>query len=258
VSFDGSERTSVPVPYLAHDFVEHADGTIGALVLEDRDVDGSNIRGNRIVEFDADGNENEIWTTWDCFDPEEDRGTEADISTALGWTFTNALDFVPTGGSDGTGVYYVSARNLSTIAKVDRGTGECEWSFGSTPSATIEFDIAADVFLHEHQFHVFDNHILVMDNEGSLQDQESRVTEYELDFDTGVATQVWSYMSDPPEYTWVLGEPHRYPNGDTFINWSSAGAMERVTESGEVTWRLSATLGAAFGFNTLAKTLYAP
>jgi hypothetical protein len=258
VSFDGSERTSIPIPYLAHDFVEHADGTIGTLVLEDREVDGMSVRANRIIEVDPEGNEDEIWASENCFDPVLDPGDEPDISTGLGWTFTNALDFVASGGSDGSGVYYVSARNLSTIAKVDRATGACDWTFGSTPSSTIEFDLAADVFQHEHQFKVFDDHILVMDNEGSIGGQESRVIEYEIDFETNVATQVWSYMADPPEYTWVLGEVERYQNGDTFINWSTAGTMERVTETGEVTWKLSSSLGAAFAFNSLAKTLQAP
>jgi hypothetical protein len=269
VSFDGSERTSIPIPYLAHDFVEHADGTIGALVLEDREVDGRNIRGNRIVEVDPSGDETEIWTSFNCFDPDLDPGDEMDIGAGLGWTFTNALDFTASGGSDGSGVYYVSARNLSTIARVDRATGECDWSLGSTPSATIEFDIAADVFQHEHQFKVFakdcpsdaefgECRLLVMDNDGSVQGQESRVLEYSIDFETGVATQVWSYIADPPAYTWVLGEVERYSNGDTFVNWSTAGSMERITETGEVTWKLTASLGAAFGFNALAKTIQAP
>jgi hypothetical protein len=270
VSWDGSERTSIPIPKLAHDFVEHADGTIGALVLEDRDVDGMNIRSNRIIEVDPDdGNEREIWTPYNCFDPVEDPGDEPDISQNLGWTFTNALDFVASGGSDGTGVYYVSVRNLSTLARVDRATGVCDWTLGSAPSSTLEFDSAADIFLHEHQFKIFakdcptgaefsECRVLVMDNEGSLRPQESRVLEYSIDFETGVATQVWSYMSDPPAYTWVLGEVERYPNGDTFINWSTAGSMERVSATGEVTWKLRANLGAAFGFNSLAKSLQAP
>jgi hypothetical protein len=84
------------------------------------------------------------------------------------------------------------------------------------------------------------------------------VLEYSIDFETGVATEVWSYLSDPPAYTWVLGEVDRYSNGDTFINWSTAGSMERVTETGDVTWKIRANLGAAFGFNSLAKSLRAP
>jgi hypothetical protein len=56
----------------------------------------------------------------------------------------------------------------------------------------------------------------------------------------------------------VLGEPTRYPNGDTFINWSTAGQMERVTADGETTWKLNSSAGGVFGFNTLAKNLYEP
>ena len=36
VSLDGSQSTSIPIPFLAHDFVEHADGTLGAIAFEDR------------------------------------------------------------------------------------------------------------------------------------------------------------------------------------------------------------------------------
>jgi hypothetical protein len=252
ISWDGSERTSIPIPQLAHDFVEHTDGTIGALVLEDRDVDGSNVRGNRIVEVDPEGNLEEIWTMWDCFDPAETPGDEMDIGTGLGWSFTNALDY-----DSANNVYYVSIRNFSSIAKVNRETRECEWVFGLNAS-TIEFDLLADQFLHQHQFHVFGDRILVMDNEGSLTPQESRILEYELDLEAGVATQVWSYVSDPPVYTWVLGEPLRLPGNDTFINWSTAGQMERVTESGDVTWQIKSNIGAAFGFGALVEDLYDP
>ncbi len=260
VSFDGSERKSLPIPYLAHDFVEHPDGTIAALTLEDRDMDGMNVRGNKIVEMDPEGNLTDIWTSWNCFDPTEHPGDEPNIGEALGWTFTNALDY-----DSASQVYYVSIHNFSSIAKVSRATGECEWVLGST-AATIEFDINADIFHHEHQFHIFGDstpsrtpaRILVMDNEGSLNGQESRILEYDLDFETGVATQRWSYTSNPPVYTWVLGEPQRLAGNDTFINWSTAGQMERVNQSGEVTWKLNSKLGAAFGFGALVENLYEP
>jgi hypothetical protein len=97
-----------------------------------------------------------------------------------------------------------------------------------------------------------------MDNEGSLVDRESRIIEYALDLENNVATEVWRYLSTPPVYTFVLGEPNRLPNGDTFINWSTAGQMERITESGENVWKLNANAGGVFGFHTLAKSLYTP
>jgi hypothetical protein len=94
-----------------------------------------------------------------------------------------------------------------------------------------------------------------MDNDGSP-GNESRVLEYELDFTNKVATQVWSYVSNPSVYTFVLGEPIRFDDGSTFINWSAAGQMERLDPSGASIWKLNTGAGFVFGFHTLAGSLY--
>ena len=145
-------------------------------------------------------------------------------------------------------------RNFSSIAKVDREMGSCEWVLGLTGS-TLDFGAGSARFLHQHHFDVVGDHIVVLDNDGSS-GGESRVLEYELDLDANVATEVWSYVAEPSVYTFVLGEPTRLDNGDTFINWSAAGQMDRVTATGESTWRLNSPLGYAFGFHTLARSLY--
>ncbi|HEX6277382.1 MAG TPA: aryl-sulfate sulfotransferase, partial [Polyangiaceae bacterium] len=254
-----SEREETPIPLLAHDFVEHADGTLGALVLEDREgADGEMVRGNKVVEVAPDGTRTDVWTTWDCFDPMEHPGNDGNT----GWTFTNALDYDAVDD-----VYLVGIRNFDSITRVNRQTGECEWVLGDV-GATIEIDTLSATFHHQHQFQMFGTctpdrtgspcHLLVMDNEGSLVENESRILEYEVDFETNVATEVWSHVSDPSVFTYVLGEPTRYSNGDTFINWSTAGQMERVTETGEVVWKLNSGSGGVFGFNTLAKSFYEP
>src|SRR5690606_21345938 len=121
VALDGSGSSSTPVPLLAHDFVEHPDGTIGAIVVEYRDVDGVAIRGDQIVEIDADGDLETIWSAWDCFDPAEDMSDDPEH----GWTFANALDYDPEEEA-----YYLGMRNFSSIAKIDRSSGECEWVLG--------------------------------------------------------------------------------------------------------------------------------
>src|SRR5690606_10508309 len=72
VALDGSETSSIPVPLLAHDFVEHEDGTIGAIVVEYRDFEGTEIRGDSIVEIDEDGELETVWSAWDCFDPAQE------------------------------------------------------------------------------------------------------------------------------------------------------------------------------------------
>jgi hypothetical protein len=245
VSLDGSQSTSIPVPFLAHDFVEHADGTLGAIAFEDRqDAGGNRVRGNKLVEIAPDGTQTTIWTSWNCFDPVATPGDDP----AQGWTFANALDYDPAAD-----VYYVGLRNFSSIAKVNRA-GACEWVLG-TYGSTFTFAAGSPRFLHEHQFEVFGNHILVMDNDGAPGDV-SRVLEYELDVTAKTATPVWTYMANPTVYTFVLGEPFRLADGGTFVNWSTAGQMERLDPGGTSTWKLNTDAGFAFGFQTLTTSLY--
>lgn len=245
VSLDGSSTSSIPVPLLAHDFVELEDGTLAAIAFEYRDFEGRPLRGNKLVEIAPDGTQTTVWSAWDCFDPAREPGDEP----AQGWTFANALDYDP-----GEDAYYVGMRNFSSIAKVNRASGECEWVLGLFAS-TFDFASGSDLFLHQHQFQVRGNRILILDNEGSP-DDISRVLEYELDLEAMLATQVWSYVSNPSVYTFVLGEPIRFDDGGTFINWSAAGQMERLTASGEVSWKINTGAGYIFGFSTLAPSLY--
>src|SRR5690606_11480899 len=108
VALDGSAETSIPMPLLAHDFVEHPDGTIGAIVVEYRDVDGVSVRGDQIVEVEPTGEVTPVWSAWDCFDPADETGDDIEH----GWTFANAIDYDPV-----ERVYYLGMRNFSSIAK---------------------------------------------------------------------------------------------------------------------------------------------
>jgi hypothetical protein len=246
VALDGSQSTSISIPFLAHDFVELPDGTLGAMTFYDQtDASGNRVRGNKLVEVAPDGTQKTVWTSWDCFDPVATPGDDP----TQGWTFSNALDYDPV-----EDVYYVGMRNFSSIAKVERTTGKCDWVFGLYGS-TFTFAPGSARFLHEHQFDLHGDRILVMDNDGA-QGDVSRVLEYQLDFSTMQATQVWSYMPAKSVYVFVLGEPIRMPDGGTFINWSTAGLMERLDASGTSTWKLSSDAGFAFGFQTLATSLY--
>lgn len=249
VSLDGSRTTSIPVPLLAHDFVEFRDGDqalLAAIVVDYRDVDGTDIRGDKIVEIDEAGEQKTVFSVWDCFDPAVDQGDSGE----QGWTFANALDY-----DSREDAYYLGLRNFSSIVKVSRSTGKCEWVLGTTAS-TFEFARGSARFLHQHQFQVIGDRILVMDNDGALE-TESRVLEYELDVEAGVATQVWSYTADPSVYTFVLGEPQRFTDGSTFINWSAAGQLERLDSNDERVWKLNTRAGYVFGFHQLADSLYA-
>ncbi|MCK6505925.1 aryl-sulfate sulfotransferase [Myxococcota bacterium] len=243
VSWDGSAEETITVPLLAHDFVELSDGTITAIVVEYGEGPEGEIRGDSLVEIAPDGTQTQVWSTWDCFDPAVTPGDEPEI----GWTFVNALDLDPDESA-----YYVSVRNFSSIVKIDRATGACEWVIGGQ-AATIE--IEGDEFQHEHQFELNGDRLLVFDNAG-LAFNKSRAIEYQVDWGAGVATEIWKYEPDPSLNSFVLGDVARLDDGDTFITWSVAGQLDRVSPDGVSSWRLNTELGYAFGFMTLPAGLY--
>jgi len=244
IAMDGSEVSSIPISLLAHDFVEHPDGTLAAIVVEYREVGEEIIRGDQIVEVAPDGTQTVVWSAWDCFDPEQTQHAEVDF----GWTFANALDYDPSEDA-----YYLGIRNFSSITRIPRSTFECEWVIG---------DIGADQgvtggtpFMHEHQFQLLDDGIVLFDNDG-LPGMESRAVEYAIDLDAGTVEEVWSYSSDPVIYSFVLGDVHRFDDGDTLVTWSTGGQIDRVDASGELLWRLNTDLGYAVAFDTVLDSLY--
>jgi len=255
VPWDGSQETSIAVPLLAHDFVELPEGGYAAIVVKYQDgPDGTPLRGDSIVEVAPDGSQTELWSTWDCFDPAQTPGDEP----AIGWTFVNALDY-----DADLDAFRLSIRNFSSIVQVDRATGACQWAIGGQAASadlgadTQQIQIESGAFHHEHQFDLLDNgNLLVFDNAGAG-GNTSRAIEYAIDWTAGTASEVWRYQpSSPTVYSFVLGDVHRYPDGDTFITWSVAGQMNRVTADGNVKWTLNSDLGYAFGFTSLMQTPY--
>ncbi|MCP4606403.1 MAG: hypothetical protein GY847_38830 [Proteobacteria bacterium] len=245
ISLDGLKKTSIPIQYLAHDFVELPDGTLAALVVEYRDFEGAQIRGDKIVEVSPDGTQTTVWSVWDCFNPATDQGDDIEH----GWTFANALDYEKVDDS-----YYLGMRNFSSIVKINRSDFSCQWILGSTAS-TIAFSEGTSPMMHQHQFEMMENSIVVFDNEG-LPGKESRVIEYEIDLESNEAKEIWSYSAEPTIYTFVLGDVSRLEDGDTLVNWSVAGRIERVAQDGSIKWQLSTPMGYAFGFHTIEDNLY--
>lgn len=246
VSLDGGTETPTPIPGLGADFTELADGTVAALVADVRDFQGTAVRGDKIVEI-VGGVPTDLWSTWDCFDPAVDVGE----NIAQAWTLANAFAYL-----ESSAAYYVSLRNFSSIVKVDRATGSCQWVFGSTAS-TVTFT-EGQAFQHQHGVTAYESgglHLVVMDNDGAG-NGTSRVLDYAIDETALTATQSSEYTANPPFYTASLGLANKRTGNITFVNWGEAGVLERVDAMNQVQWRLTAA-GAVFGYHTLATTLYA-
>ncbi len=237
VSWDGVEEVVLSVPGLANDFVEEEDGSIVALAYESR----GDVLGNQLVRVGTDGGATELWSTWDCYDPEIHPGADPQ----LGWTAANALD-----ADDGD--WLISLGNLSSIVRVEPKGRTCPWAYGGIVGTAA---LVGEPYAHQNQFELFySSTLIVFDNEGPAKPW-SRIIEYDIVNDGHTLQQTGQILADPPLYSSALGDVHRLPlineiyPGDTLVVWSSPGVIDRyawdnITLRGRV-----ALVGAGtFGF----------
>lgn len=236
---DGTAPTVVTVPDLGSDFLELPDGAVAALVPDVRDMGGTAVRGDKIVEVRG-GVATDVWSTWDCFDPAVDPGD----NIAQAWTNANGLDFA-------SGAYYVSLGNFSSIAKVNATTRTCDWVLG-TSGADLMLTSGAP-FVHQHQFEVNGTNVTVMDND-SGGTNVSRVVKYTIDATAKTATEVSSYAPATPLYAGTFGEASLVPQY-TFVNWGAAGVLEQLDSMNASQWRLTGA-GTVFGYHDVPASLY--
>jgi hypothetical protein len=238
LALDGSSIETLETPGVHNDFVELADGTLTVLSEDTREVEGETVVGDRILEKHPDGSETEIWSVWDdlVFDPE--------MSQYGHWTHANAIDL-----DEDTDTYYVGARHVNAIFKVDRAAGELLWVFGGPVSDFEPADEQTEATRLQHQFQVLEDGILVFDNREENA-PSSRAVQFDLDEEAGTARQVWEYISEPAVYCYGMGDVTRLESGNTLVTWSSAGMVDEVAPDGEVIWRLQLDLGGGLGYVT--------
>ncbi len=238
LALDGSSWTAWRVAGAHHDLVELPDGTIAVLAFDPREVDGTTVIGDRIVELSPDGRQRTVWSVWDHASPspEEIHGDDQD------WSHANALDYDDRGDR-----YLVSMRNLDSIWVVDRDDGSVAARYGGEDATHLLTDGTPTD--GQHQFQLLEDGLLVFDNgvDGSA---TSRAVEYRIDDDAGTMTEVWSHVSDPPLGVYSIGDVSRLDGGQTLITWSTAGQMDQVTEGGDLLWRVNLELGEGFGYST--------
>ena len=245
VSLDGTREHVLDLPDTHHDFFELGDGTLALLKYDRREVDGQTYIGDAVVEVSPDGTERQIWTAWDHFELDPDNV----VGPLASWSHANAIYF-----DKEDEAYYVSLRNFDCIVKIDQSTGDQVWALGGEYSDFALSDGSTALFHHQHQFELLDDGIVVFDN-GLVETQDSRVVQYRLDPEQGLATRVWERHAQPALFCAALGDVDRLDNGNTLITWSSAGQLEEVNPAGDVVWRVRAELGAAFAFTRHRKAL---
>ena len=138
----------------------------------------------------------------------------------------------------------LSARETSTVYKVDRKTGEVIWRLGGKMSDFEMEEGARFAFQHDARrlpngnISIFDNGSLVFDNGTPKAVEESRAIVLEVDEKRMRATLVHEYTHPDGQYADAAGNTQVLPNGDVFVGWGRALAISEFSHDGELLFDL--------------------
>jgi hypothetical protein len=138
----------------------------------------------------------------------------------------------------------VSARETSTVYKIDRNTGEIIWRLGGKKS---DFEMGPGTrFAYQHDarrlpdgtISIFDNGTLVFDNGLPKAVEASRGIVLKLHHEKKSASLVHQYTHPDEMNADAAGNVQRLPNGDLFIGWGRALAVSEFSEGGKLLFDL--------------------
>jgi hypothetical protein len=134
----------------------------------------------------------------------------------------------------------VSARETSTVYKIDRNSGEIIWRLGGKRS---DFEMGPGTrFAFQHDarrlpdgtISIFDNGSLVFENGTPKAVEESRGIVLDLDERKMKATLVREYTHPDKQYADAAGNMQVLPNGNVFVGWGRGLAISEFSEDGEM------------------------
>jgi outer membrane protein assembly factor BamB len=172
-----------------------------------------------LVELTKDGRTVWEWRAWEHLDPARDIITGVQDNRSE-WTHGNAIIEL----SDGD--LLVSFRNISTIIRIRRQTGEIVWKLGAPPLAGQH----APTPLANGNILIFDNGPHRLDHTFPF----SRV----IEVNPATNEILWKYQEANLYnfYSPRISNAQRLPNGNTLINEGFFGRFFEVTPDGEAVW----------------------
>ena len=215
-------------------------------------------KGERIVEWDINGNEVWSWDVFDYFDLDDFDFKNgfweyaASNNEPFDWTHFNALAY-----DENEDMIYVSSKNLSRITKINKNSGEIIWHVGRRwlgEDNIIEPVEQADRFSGQHGLQLLNNGNLVIFDNGissGINDgtniEKSRAMELKI---SDILEVIWSYTLPVDLYGVISGNVQKLSNGNYFITTvgSSDGAHSlEVNNSGEIVWDCKYNVGTPQG-----------
>lgn len=237
VAPDASVVRNLTVAGVGHDVEVRPNGNILTIQLEDQDIDGQNIRGNVIREYDKD--DIAVWS-WSTFDDLDTSRIDADLSgqvedVDVDWTHATHLHY-----DVARDEVLVSLRHQSWVVGVNRTNTTLEWRLG----AEGDFALAAGTWFdaqHSAQL-LADGSLLLFDNR-AVSAEISAVQVLTLDYEAQPATETIRFPVDAKVHGG--GDVERLPNGNflaTISQDSGPGSgpprLEERPPSGDLVWSL--------------------
>jgi hypothetical protein len=174
---------------------------------------------DRLVEVDANGETVWEWHAWEHLDPATDIITPTDLRHE--WSHGNTI--VPLPGGD----VMVSFRNISTVARIDRATGDLVWKLGW------------DLLAQQHDPSMLPNGNVLIFNNGSRRRRNPLVYSSVIEVEPMSGNVVWEYFDPSSRFNFFssyISGAQRLPNGNTLICEGLSGRIFEVTPEREIVW----------------------
>ena len=241
--------------------------TFVALFKETVEAEDATWKVDMILEFDWTGN-----LLWEYHMSESDLasdyfGTQCMISDhsleeqpgVHDWSHCNTIYW-----DSSTNIIYINSRNLDNVCAIEYPTGKVLWVAGRNGDFAMYDQHGNEkiaLWWHSHSFYPVPgepNKFILFDNDfhnvtsGSRISGEpagvSRILEVEIDSNTWIMKETWSWSAPPEYYSPIWGYAQRLPNGNRVGCFGSRGLPENakyggtlveVNEGGEIVWQVA-------------------
>lgn len=204
-TLDG-DLTSVAMPGAHHESLWLDDGTLVYTRTESREVDGTLLGGDQLIEQAPDGYETTVWDAFEDYPITHNRGWEGTklADGAADWTHANGIEYIEADND-----YLISLYYPESVVRVDRVQGSTEWILGGADGEFVETPDAT--FGPQHSPRLTPNGILLFDNGDAT--VGSRLEEITLDVDGRTASLAWQWAPDPMAWNSLLGHVEPFGSG---------------------------------------------
>lgn len=155
------------------------------------------------------------------------------------------------------GDYVVSARHLDAIFRVDRSSGDVEWTLGGLPTVPNQLTIVGDPLdgpRRPHHATLTGDVLTLFDNRAGT-GQPARAVAYRIDASAMTATLLWQIAEPMGRSSFGLGSTQVTPDGSRLVSWGGLQPMiEEYATDGQRLLRIT----QPDGLTTYRVLKYAP